>query len=72
MIFFSLLSLPTYLTHKEDHTITTTSQSNKQSNKKYPCIGTTDKKAKIILDWVYSSKCINLERKYNKYLENFN
>ena len=45
---------------------------NKQSNKKYPCIGTTDKKAKIILDWIYSSKCINLERKYNKYLENFN
>lgn len=42
----------------------------RRGDKQYPCIGTTDRKSRAILDWIYSlENCFKLERKYNRYIK---
>ena len=42
----------------------------RRGDKYYPCIGTTDRKSRAILDWMYSlDDCFKLERKYNRYIK---
>lgn len=40
-------------------------------NNDYYQIGTTDRKARLVLEWIYSGTGFKLNRKYNKFLENY-